>query len=118
MFTLIIACLGMLGLVIYTTRRREKEISIRKVLGASVLNLTHLLSKEFVRLWMIAFLIAAPLAGFFMSRWLEEFGYRVTIEWWMFALGAGISTVAMLTTVTIQSVKTALRNPVRSLRGE
>jgi putative ABC transport system permease protein len=113
-----IACLGLLGLITYTAEQRVKEIGIRKVLGASVLQITTLLSKDFLELVMIAFVIASPIAYYFMDKWLADFAYRITISWWIFAI-AGLSAVLIaLITVSWQSIKAALMNPVKSLRSE
>jgi putative ABC transport system permease protein len=113
-----IACLGLFGLVAFITERRTKEIGIRKVLGASILQITTLLSKDFLKLVMIAFVIASPIAYYFMDKWLADFAYRITISWWIFAL-AGVSAIGIaLITVGWQSIKAAVANPVKSLRSE
>jgi len=105
-------------LSIFTAKRRTKEIGIRKVLGASVNSLFTLLSKEFLWLVIIAFLISAPLAWWIMNKWLQNFAYRTTISWWVFAT-AGLLTLGIaLITVSFQSVKAAIANPVKSLRTE
>ncbi|PKK35579.1 hypothetical protein BWI96_15845 [Siphonobacter sp. SORGH_AS_0500] len=116
--SIILACLGLFGLTSYVVQQRIKEIGIRKVLGASVGNIFLLLSKGFVQLVLVAALIAFPLAWFAMSKWLEEYAYRVSLSWWVFAL-AGLSTlVVTLLTVSYQAVKAALMNPIRSLKSE
>ncbi len=113
-----LACLGLFGLVGFVARQKVKEIGIRKVLGASVLQITTLLSKDFLKLVMIAFVIASPIAYYFMDKWLADFAYRITISWWIFAL-AGVSAVLIaLLTVSWQSIKAAVANPVKSLRSE
>lgn len=113
-----ISCLGLLGLSTYTVRQRVKEIGIRKVLGASVGSVVRLLASGSVLLVIVSMLIAIPVAWYAMNRWLEDFAYRIDIEWWMFA-GAGLLAVAIaLLTVSFQSVRAALMNPVRSLRSE
>jgi putative ABC transport system permease protein len=113
-----LACLGLLGLITFTAERRTKEIGIRKVLGASVAGITGLLAKDFLKLVLVAILIASPLAFYFMKKWLSDFAYRIEMEWWMFA-GAGLAAVAIaFLTVGFQSVKAALVNPVKSLRSE
>jgi putative ABC transport system permease protein len=113
-----IACLGLFGLAAFTAERRIKEIGIRKVLGASVLQITALLSKDFLKLVMIAFVIASPIAYYFMDKWLADFAYRITISWWIFAI-AGVSAITIaLFTVSWQSIKAAVANPVKSLRSE
>jgi putative ABC transport system permease protein len=114
----VIACLGLSGLVIFSTTQRVKEIGIRKVLGASVGSVTMLLGKSFMQLIVVAAIIAIPVAWFAMNKWLREFAYRINIEWWMFLLPGLIAILIALITVCIQSVKTALANPVESLRNE
>ena len=116
--SIIIACLGLFGLVAFVIVKRTKEISIRKILGASVTHITAKLSNEFVGLMLIAFFIASPVAWYFMNRWLQDFAYRVTIPWWVF-FAAGIAALAIaLFTVSFQAIKAALTNPVKSLRTE
>ena len=115
---ILIACLGLVGLSIFTAKRRTKEIGIRKVLGASVNSLFALLSKEFLWLVIIAFLISTPLAWWAMNNWLQNFAYRTSISWWVFAV-AGLSALSIaLITVSVQSLKAAIANPVKSLRTE
>jgi len=104
--------------VTFTSERRTKEIGIRKVLGASVASLVGLLSKEFVLLVGLAVVLASPLAWWGVSRWLQDFAYKIDLSWWVFA-GAGLLAVGIaLLTVSVQSVKAALMNPVKSLRAE
>ncbi len=118
LLTILIACLGLFGLASYTTILRTKEIGIRKVLGASVAEITGLLAKDFLKLVVIAVLIASPLAYLFIQQWLADFAYRVDVPWWIFA-GAGLAAVSIaFLTVGFQSVKAALMNPVKSLRNE
>jgi len=120
-FTLIailISCLGLFGLTAFSAEQRNKEIGIRKVLGASVSGIVRLLSKDFLKLVVIAFVIATPLAWWAMSRWLQGFVYRIGISWWMFALAAAAALIIALLTVSVQAVKAALANPVKSLRSE
>lgn len=113
-----IGCLGLFALAAFTAERRTKEIGIRKVLGASVTSITGLLAKDFLWLLVAAFVIASPVAYFFMQKWLADFAYRIDIRWWMFA-GAGTAAVAIaLLTVGFQSAKAALANPVESLKNE
>ncbi len=115
---ILIACLGLFGLATFTAEQRTKEIGVRKVLGASVMSIVTLLSKDFLKLVLIAVLIASPIAWFAMNRWLQDFAYKIDIEWWVFA-GAGLLAVSIaLLTVSFQSVKAALMNPVKSLRSE
>ena len=113
-----ISCLGLLGLVIYTTTQRTKEIGVRKVLGASVAQIVSLLSKDFILLVMIGFAIAAPLAWWAMNRWLEDFAYRTSISWWVFAASGLAMIVVALLTLSIQTIRSAVANPVSSLRTE
>jgi putative ABC transport system permease protein len=114
----IIACLGLTGLVLFTTAQRTKEIGIRKVLGASVTSVTTLLGKDFIRLVVIASFIAVPVAWFAMNQWLQDFAYRIKIEWWMFLL-SGLAAIGIaLITVCVQAIKAAIANPVKSLRAE
>ena len=113
-----ISCLGLFGLASFVAEQRTKEIGIRKVLGASIANLLTLLSKEFVILVFISFLIAAPTAYYFMHNWLQNFQYRATLSWWIFAVAGIGAMVITLLTVSIQSIQAALANPVRSLRTE
>jgi ABC-type antimicrobial peptide transport system permease subunit len=113
-----IACLGLLGLSLFTVQRRTKEIGIRKVLGASVSRIIALLSKDFVKLVLLANLIAWPAAYFAMNKWLQNFAYRIDIGWWMFALAGGLALLIAFVTVSAQAIKAALANPVEALRYE
>jgi putative ABC transport system permease protein len=114
----LISCMGLLGLVMYTINTRTKEIGIRKILGASVANIVSTLSTEFIKLVSIAFLIAAPIAWWAAYKWLEDFAYRTSMSWWVFAL-AGVSMLLVaLITLSFQTIKAALSNPVKSLRAE
>ncbi len=116
--TLLVACLGLLGLMTFTVEARTKEIGIRKVLGASVAGIVGLLSRELVALVVVAVFIASPLAWWAMNKWLADFAYHIDIEWWVFAgSGVGAMLVALLT-ISIQSIRAALANPVTSLRSE
>ncbi|MEM0993786.1 MAG: ABC transporter permease [Bacteroidota bacterium] len=118
LLALFIACMGLFGLMSHQVLQRTKEIGIRKVLGASVSSLVALLSKDFLQLIIIAFVIAIPITYYAMNQWLENFAYRIHISWWVFALtGFGAIGVALLT-VSVQSVKAALVNPVKNLRNE
>ncbi|RYF49056.1 MAG: FtsX-like permease family protein, partial [Cytophagaceae bacterium] len=113
-----ISCLGIFGLASFMAEQRTKEIGVRKVLGASVLNLWALLSKDFVVLVLIALALAVPIAYYALDNWLQAYTYHTTIAWWVFALtGAGTLLITLLT-VSFQSIKTALVNPVKSLRSE
>jgi putative ABC transport system permease protein len=115
---IIISCLGLFGLAAYTAERRVKEIGIRKVLGASVKNVTNLLSKDFMLLVLISAFIAFPLAWWAMHSWLQGYAYRVQIEWWVFLIAAAAAILIALFTVSFQAIKAALANPVKSLRTE
>lgn len=113
-----VACLGLFGLATFMAEQRTKEIGVRKVLGASVTSVVGLLSKEFLKPVAIALLFAAPLAWYGMDRWLQNFAYRTNIAWWIFAAAGLLSICVALFTVSFQSVKTALLNPVKSLRAD
>jgi len=113
-----LACLGLFGLVSFTAGQRKKEIGIRKVLGASVRNIISLLSGEFVRLVLLASLVAIPVAWFAMHRWLDDFAYRIELNWWMFAVAAGAALLIAVLTVLVQAIQVAVENPVKSLRTE
>jgi putative ABC transport system permease protein len=117
-FAIFIACLGLLGLSLFATSQRVKEIGVRKVLGASAANIVLLLSKDFIRLVVIAFVIASPLAWFIMHRWLQDFAYRINISWWVFAVAGLLAMIIALATISFQAIKAAVSNPVRSLRAE
>jgi putative ABC transport system permease protein len=116
--TIFISCLGLFGLAVFSTRQRVKEIGIRKVLGAGVLNIVGLISSDFLKLVIIAVIISSPLAWYAMSKWLQDFAYRIHIEWWIFALAGAMAIIIAFITVGYQSVKAALSNPVKSLRSE
>jgi len=113
-----IACLGLFGLVTFTAEQRIKEIGIRKVLGASVASIVSLLSTDLMRLVAIAVLIASPIAWFAMDKWLQNFAYKININWWVFLLAGGGAALIALVTVSFQSLKAAVTNPVKSLRSE
>ncbi len=116
--SIFLACLGLIGLAALAAVNRTKEIGIRKVLGASMANIIGLLSKDFIKLVVIALIIATPIAWYLMNSWLENFAYRIDMQWWMFVLaGVGAIGIAFLT-VGFQSLKAALVNPVESLRSE
>lgn len=113
-----ISCLGLFGLASFVVERRTKEIGIRKVLGASVFGLWRLLSTEFFLLVMTAFLVAAPVASFLMTRWLEHYEYRTNVSWWILASAGLIALLITLATVSVQSIRAAMANPSRSLRTD
>lgn len=114
----IISCLGLFGLATLTAFQRTKEIGIRKILGASISGIIRLLSTDFVKLVLIAIIIASPIAWWAMNKWLEDFAYRVEIEWWVFALAGAVALTIALLTVSSQAIKAAIVNPVDSLRDE
>jgi len=116
--SLTVACLGLLGLAIYTAERRTKEIGIRKVLGASVQNVVLSLSKEFIRLITVALVIAFPIAWYAMNKWLQDFAYKTAINWWIFALAASVILIITFITISYQAIKAAIANPIKSLRSE
>src|SRR5699024_2396518 len=116
--TIILGCLGLIGLVTLTAYQRTKEIGIRKVLGSSVSDVVILLSKDYLKLIGLAILISIPIAWWAMHKWLENFAYRIEIKWWMFLVTALATIVIALVTVSYRAIKTALINPVKSLRDE
>ncbi|ANH81467.1 cell division protein FtsX [Niabella ginsenosidivorans] len=116
--SIFIACLGLFGLATFIAEQKTREIGIRKVLGASTSGIVRLLSKDFLKLVLIAFIIAAPPGGYFMNRWLQDFAYRTELTWWIFAAAGLGALMIALVTVSAQAVKAALRNPARSLRTE
>jgi putative ABC transport system permease protein len=116
--SIIVACLGLFGLSVYTAERRTKEIGIRKALGASVESVVTLLSKEFLQLVFIAALVAFPVAWWAMSRWLQSFAYRISLGWWIFIAAGLLAFIIAMTTISFQSIKAAMANPVKSLRTE
>ena len=118
LLTILVACLGLFGLATYTAEQRSKEIGIRKVLGASVSQVTNMLSREFIKLVLIACVIAFPLSWWAMHKWLQDFAYRINITWWVFVLAGVAALFIALFTVSFQAIKAALANPVKSLRSE
>ena len=114
--TIFISCMGLFGLVMFMVKRRTKEIGIRKVLGANVADIIAMISKDFVKLVCIAVVIASPIAYYVMTQWLQDYAYRTTISWWVFFLSGAIALVIALLTVSLQAVKAALANPVKSLK--
>lgn len=118
MLAIVIACMGLFGLSILIARQRTKEIGIRKVLGASTANITRLLSQDFMQLVLLSLLIAVPISWFLMNKWLQDFAYRIHVEWWMFVFAGVTAMIIALLTISFQSVKAALTNPVKSLRTE
>jgi putative ABC transport system permease protein len=118
LLTVIVACLGLFGLVTYTAEQRVKEIGVRKVLGASVTQITSMLSTDFLRLVLVACLIAIPASWWATNQWLQSFAYRITIHWWIFALAASCALLIALITLSFQAIKAATANPIKSLRTE
>jgi len=116
--TIFISCLGLFALAAYMAENRTKEIGVRKVLGASVINITSLLSKDFLKLVFISFVIASPVAWFAMSEWLKSYSYRISMQWWIFAAAGLLALFIALITISFQSIKAAMTNPVNSLRSE
>ena len=116
--SIFISCLGLFGLATFSIKQRTKEIGIRKVLGASVVSITTLLSKDFLKLVVIAIVIASPIAYYFMNQWLQDFAYRVNIEWWLFASAAIVAVLIAVLTIGYQAIKAALMNPVKTLKSE
>ncbi|WP_310587849.1 ABC transporter permease [Emticicia agri] len=115
---ILISCLGLFGLAAFATHQRTKEIGVRKVLGASVGSIVSLLLTNFLKLILIAILVASPLAGYIMSQWLHDFAYRIDLSWWMFAIAGVLATSIAILTVSYQTIKAALVNPVKSLKSE
>ncbi|MGZ3944309.1 MAG: ABC transporter permease [Mucilaginibacter sp.] len=113
-----ISCLGLLGLAAYTAQVRTREIGVRKVLGASVGNITAMLSADFLKLVIIAIVIAIPAAWYLMSKWLQDFAYRIDIQWWVFVIAGMLAVLIAFATISYQAIKAALMNPVKSLRSE
>jgi len=118
LLAIVITCLGLFGLAAYTAERRTKEIGVRKVLGASVTGIAGLLSKDFLKLVILSSLISFPVAWYFMSKWLQDFAYRIQISWWVFIVAAVSAIFIALFTISFQAIKAALANPVKSLRTE
>jgi len=115
---IVIACLGLFGLITYAAEQRIKEIGIRKVLGANVRSIVTMISTDFLKLVLIASVLAFPIAWWAMHKWLQDFAYRVSISWWVFAIAAAMAIIIALLTISFQAIKAALANPVKSLRTE
>ncbi|UTA66269.1 permease prefix domain 2-containing transporter [Emticicia sp. 21SJ11W-3] len=113
-----IACLGLFGLAAFTTYQRTKEIGVRKVLGASVTSIVGLLLSNYLKLILIAIVIASPIAGYSMSQWLQDFAYKVSLSWWVFVLAGGLAALVAILTVSYQAIKAALVNPMKSLKTD
>src|SRR5690606_27891695 len=117
-FTILVACLGLFGLAAYTAEQRTKEIGVRKVLGASVSGIMVLLSKDFLKLVILSIIIAAPVAWWVMTKWLQDFAYKINISWWVILVAGLTAILIALLTVSYQAIKAAIANPVDSLRTE
>ncbi len=115
---IVIACLGLFGLASYTAIKRTKEIGVRKVLGSTVQNIVLLLSKDLLKPVLLGTVIAAPVGYFIMDKWLQSFAYRTPVHWWLFVIAAGVAVIIAVITVSVQAIKAALANPVKSLRTE
>ncbi|CCH51927.1 protein of unknown function DUF214 [Fibrisoma limi BUZ 3] len=115
---ILVACLGLFGLATFTAEQRTKEVGVRKVLGASIASLVLLLSQDFIKPVLLAILIATPIAWYALNQWLQSFAYRISLDWWMFGLAGLVAVVIALLTVSYQSIRAALMNPVKSLRTE
>ncbi len=117
-WAILIACLGLFGLTTYTIQARTREIGIRKVLGASAISITSLISKDFLKLVLIAFVIASPVVGWAVNKWLQDFAYQVPMNGWVFVLAGVLALLIALATIGLQAIKAAMANPVKSLRSE
>ena len=113
-----LSCLGLYGLASFMAVQRIKEVGIRKVLGATAGNIVYLFAKEFIILIAIAFAIATPIASHYMHQWLQDYAYRINISWWLFAAGGLVAIIIALATISVQAIKAAMANPVKSLRAE
>jgi putative ABC transport system permease protein len=118
LLAIIIACLGLFGLATYIAEQRTKEIGIRKVLGASVTTIVKMLSTDFVKLVMLAFFIATPISWWFMNTWLQDFAFRIDLNWWIFAVTGVAALLIALITLSFQAIRAAIANPVKSLKTE
>ncbi|HYK47547.1 MAG TPA: ABC transporter permease [Parafilimonas sp.] len=116
--SIVIACLGLFGLAAFTAEQRTKEIGIRKVLGATVTGIAAMLTKDFLKLVVISILVASPLAYWAMSKWLQDYAYRIQISWWVFFIAGVMAVIIAVMTISFQAIKAAVANPVRSLRTE
>src|SRR6478736_6404590 len=115
---IVISCLGLFGLASFVAEQRTKEIGIRKVLGATVSGVVVLISKDFTRLIILAFVLASPLACWAMNNWLKAYSYRINVEWWILAIAGTVTLVVALLVVSFQAIKAAVSNPVKALRSE
>ena len=115
---IMISCLGLLGLIMFSAEQRVREIGVRKVLGATVSNIVSLLSKDFLTLIFVSFFIAAPIAGYLMNQWLNGFAFKIELSWWIFVLAGGSALLIALITISVQAIQSAIANPINSLRTE
>jgi putative ABC transport system permease protein len=118
LLTILIACLGLFGLITFTVGKRIKEIGIRKVLGASTGSMVTLLTGSLLKVVLVSLLVAVPVSWLLMNKWLEDFAYRIHLQWWMFALAGIVSLIIAFITLSVQAIKAAITNPVNSLRAE
>lgn len=118
MLAIFISCLGLFGLASFVAETRVKEIGIRKVLGASVAGISAMLSRDFIKLVLLALLLGSPIAWWAMNNWLDDFAYRIEVQWWIFALAGVLALLIAIVTVSSQAIKAAVVNPVDSLRNE
>jgi putative ABC transport system permease protein len=116
--TIFVACLGLFGLATFTAEQRTKEIGIRKVLGATIMGVVSLLTKDFLKLVFLAFIISAPVAWYIMYKWLQDFAYRIHVQWWVFFVAAVVAVIITVFSVSFKAIKAAIANPVKSLRTE
>ena len=115
---ILISCIGLLAIAMMVMIQRTKEIGIRKVLGSSIINIVVLVCSDFIKLVLLASAISFPIAWYFMNKWLQDFAYHVNISWWIFLLAGGLALLIAMLTVSFQTIKAALANPVKSLRAE
>jgi len=115
---ILLSCMGLFGIALIAIGQRIREIGVRKVLGASVTNIATMVTKDFIKPVILAMLIAIPIAWWAMSKWLQDFVYRIHINWWVFLIAAGAAILIAILTVSFQAIKAAIANPVKSLRTE
>jgi len=118
MVAIVLSCMGLFGMAFIIIRQRVKEIGVRKVLGASVSGIATLVTKEFIKPVIIALVIATPIAWWAMHKWLQDFSYRVDIQWWIFIVAGVVAVLIAILTVSFHAIKAAVANPVKSLRTE
>ncbi len=118
LLAIIISCMGLLGLAMFSAEQRRKELSIRKILGATVGNIVMKFSKDFLKLVFLALVISVPISWFAMNNWLQSFAYRIDLTWWMFAAAGMTAILISMATISAQAVKSALESPLKNLRSE